>query len=60
MPPAIHLAFDDGGTPREIRVRMAAGGRHVGTIFFRTETTPLTPTADALLCLGLSVRPATC
>lgn len=53
MPPAIHLAFDDGGTPREIRVRMAAGGRHVGTIFFRTETTPLTPTADALLCLGL-------
>ncbi|MFN3547515.1 MAG: hypothetical protein ACK4U0_08480 [Mesorhizobium sp.] len=53
MLPAMHLAFDDNSTPCEIRVRMAAGGRHVGTIFFRTDATPLQPTADALLCLGL-------
>jgi hypothetical protein len=53
MLPTLHLAFDQSSTPHEIRVRMAAGGRHVGTIFFRCDTTPLAPAADALLCLGL-------
>ncbi|RST85194.1 hypothetical protein EJC49_17105 [Aquibium carbonis] len=54
MLPPLHLAFDESSTPHDIRVRMSAGGRLVGTIFFRCESTPLVMTADTLLCLGLT------
>lgn len=54
MLPPLHLAFDDSSTDQDIRVRLATGGRNVGTIFFRCETTPLLRNADALLCLGLT------
>ncbi|MDN2580144.1 hypothetical protein [Aquibium sp. ELW1220] len=53
MLPALHLAFEDGTTPHEVRIRLSAGARPVGTIFFRCEAVPLVANADALLCLGL-------
>lgn len=53
MLPTLDLAFDASTEPHEIRVRMSAGRRPVGTIFFRCRTRPLLATPDALLCLGL-------
>jgi hypothetical protein len=53
MLPALQLAFDEGTTPHEVRIRLSAGARPVGTIFFRCEAVPLVANADALLCLGL-------
>ncbi|SNX70995.1 hypothetical protein SAMN05878503_107110 [Cereibacter ovatus] len=55
MPPQpLRLAFAPQTDPAEIRVRIAAGPHQLGTARFTCRTGQrLTPTADALLCLGL-------
>ncbi|WP_187972493.1 hypothetical protein [Aquibium microcysteis] len=49
----LSLAFEEGSTAHEIRIRLSAGARRVGTIFFRCDALPLVANPDALLCLGL-------
>lgn len=53
MLPTLDLAFDGSAEPHEARIRLTAGQRPIGTIFFRCETAPLAANAGALLCLGL-------